>query len=29
MSFDVIVGVATTLGLLVYLGVALIRPERF
>lgn len=29
MSFDLILGAITVLGLLGYLGAALIRPERF
>jgi K+-transporting ATPase KdpF subunit len=29
MSFDYILGGAVTIGLLVYLAYALIRPERF
>lgn len=29
MSFDLILGAATALGLLGYLGFVLIRPERF
>ncbi|MBI5163453.1 MAG: K(+)-transporting ATPase subunit F [Magnetospirillum sp.] len=29
MSLDLILGAVTALGLLGYLGVALIRPERF
>jgi len=29
MSFDLILGVITALGLLGYLGYVLIRPERF
>ncbi|CCG42405.1 K(+)-transporting ATPase subunit F [Magnetospirillum molischianum] len=29
MSFDLILGAIAALGLLGYLGVALIRPERF
>lgn len=29
MSLDIILGAITALGLLVYLGTALIRPEKF
>ncbi len=29
MSLDIILGALTAVGLLVYLGVALIRPEKF
>ncbi|HTH17575.1 MAG TPA: K(+)-transporting ATPase subunit F [Magnetospirillum sp.] len=29
MSFDIILGGITALGLLIYLGYVLIRPERF
>ncbi|MBN8871595.1 MAG: K(+)-transporting ATPase subunit F [Rhodospirillales bacterium] len=29
MTFDLILGAVVTVGLLVYLGYALIRPERF
>lgn len=28
-SFDILLGVITAVGLLAYLGYALIRPERF
>lgn len=29
MSFDLILGALTALGLLGYLGIVLVRPERF
>jgi K+-transporting ATPase KdpF subunit len=29
MTFDMVLGAIVTIGLLVYLGIALIRPERF
>lgn len=29
MSLDIILGVLAAVGLLVYLGVALLRPEKF